>query len=486
MSAINVVWFKRDLRLDDHAPLQQALATGRPILLLYIAEPALLGNPHYDVRHWRFARQSLRDMNRRLKPLGIQVEKCRADVIALLDFLHSHVGIAGLYSHEETGLEVTYSRDRAVQTWCHVNHIPWYQSPTGAVIRGLRHRHGWDDHWTESMRADQAQPDWSDLKPVSIDLSRWQWEWPVDWPQRDDRMQYGGESSGWHTLNSFFVDRGQSYAYRLSSPSTSREHCSRLSPYLAWGNLSMRQVYQTLLAHWHKPGWRKSLSAFASRLHWQGHFIQKFESEARMEFEAVNRGFMDLNYRDDAQAERDLDAWKNGQTGYPLVDACMRAVTQTGYLNFRMRAMLVSFLTHHLWIDWRLGVEHLAQQFLDFEPGIHYAQFQMQAGHTGLNTVRIYNPVKQAQDNDPNAEFIRSWVPELQTVPIEFCHAPWELPPLDALLIDFELGRDYPERIVDIQQAGAQARARLWQHRNAPQVVEERARLLARHVRPES
>lgn len=484
MSAVNVVWFKRDLRLNDHQPLQDALASGQPLLLLYIAEPALLNDPHYDVRHWRFVRQSLQDMNRRLKPLRLRVEKCSGDPLEILAAIHQQVGINTLHSHAETGLGVTFARDRAVQRWCRQVGISWIERPTGAVIRGLTHRTNWDQHWSSVMRAPIAEPDWSKVQPANVDLHAWTWHWPAGWAQRHAEMQQGGESSAWQTLNSFFAERGKDYAFRLSSPLTSIDHCSRLSPYLAWGNLSMRQVYQALLTYWTKPGWRRSLSAFSSRLHWQGHFMQKFESESRMEFEPVNRGFAELTYRDDAHAERDLEAWKTGQTGYPLVDACMRAVTQTGYLNFRMRAMLVSFLTHHLWIDWRRGVAHLARQFLDFEPGIHYAQFQMQAGHTGLNTIRIYNPIKQSQDKDPNAEFIRTWVPELNKLPREYCHTPWALPPLDALLIDFQLGRDYPEPIVDIQRSGSAARETLWRHRNSALVRAEQTRILARHIRP--
>lgn len=165
-----------------------------------------------------------------------------------------------------------------------------------------------------------------------------------------------------------------------------------------------------------------------------------------------------------------------------MVDACMRCLEATGYINFRMRAMLVSFLCHHLWLDWKDGVVHLARLFLDFEPGIHYPQFQMQAGVTGINTIRMYNPVKQSLDNDSDAEFISEWVPELRNLPVPFRHQPWKISPLEAAITGFQPGVDYPDRIVDHEVAAKHARTMLWRHRGEKEVKQESWRILKKHT----
>jgi deoxyribodipyrimidine photolyase len=123
-----------------------------------------------------------------------------------------------------------------------------------------------------------------------------------------------------------------------------------------------------------------------------------------------------------------LGAWQAGRTGYPLVDACLRSLVATGWLTFRMRALVVSFASYSLWLHWRPTGLFLARHFLDFEPGIHWSQLQMQSGTTGINTLRIYNPTKQALEQDPGGVFIRRWVPELAGVPSVFVHMPWTMP----------------------------------------------------------
>lgn len=218
-------------------------------------------------------------------------------------------------------------------------------------------------------------------------------------------------------------------------------------------------------------------------MHWHDHFIQKLEDEPRIEYESFIPHFDDL--RDDPAADGDaagrFAAYQAGCTGYPMIDASIRHLRATGWINFRMRAMLVSFASYDLWVRWQATAQFLARLFTDYEPGIHYSQVQMQSGTTGINTMRVYSPLKQAQDQDPTGAFIRQWLPELAHVPDEHIHAPHTMPPLTQREARCIIGRDYPAPIIEHKAAVKAAKAKVWDLRQQPDVRAAAQLVLEKH-----
>lgn len=303
-----------------------------------------------------------------------------------------------------------------------------------------------------------------------------------------------GPQAAHHDLQTFLGGRGSAYRKAMSSPLSAETGCSRLSVHLAQGTLSMREVHQATELQMlmldadddpagHRLAWH--LRGFASRLRWHCHFIQKLESQPDIEFLNLSRSGTPPRPGDGQAPWTDADeakllAWRQGRTGLPMIDACMRYLNATGWLNFRMRAMLASFSAYQLWLHWRRPGLHLARQFLDFEPGIHWCQMQMQSGTTGINTLRIYSPVKQSQDQDPQGRFIRRWVPELAKVPLAALHEPWRH---QQALADLgcRLGTDYPLPIVDPAAAMKAAKEACYPQRRDSAAREEAARIQAQH-----
>jgi deoxyribodipyrimidine photo-lyase len=276
--------------------------------------------------------------------------------------------------------------------------------------------------------------------------------------------QAGGRKAGLEMLDSFLMGRGRNYRREMSSPVSGATGCSRLSPHLAWGTLSMREIAQVTWTRMRElkddcePGaksLRASLVSFSGRLHWHCHFMQKLESEPMLEFRELHPALRWL--RPETADPVLLAAWANGETGYPFLDACMRSLHATGWLNFRMRAMVMSFASYNLWLPWRATGLHLARQFTDYEPGIHWPQTQMQSGTTGINTIRIYSVIKQGHDQDPAGIFVRRWVPELAEVPDACLQEPWTWDGAAGLI-----GQRYPDRIVDLKQSTATAKDRIY------------------------
>ncbi len=474
--ATSVVWFKRDLRIDDHRPLARAAARG-DVVALYVYEPSLLASAEFDPAHFTFIDDCLAALDGELRSRGLALTLRTGELPQVLDALRRQTAFDALWSHEETGNRITFDRDLAVGRWCRTNGVAWTEVAQTGVVRRLKSRDGWARRWTQRMGepvveapARLAGPAGLDhghrLAAVEVGLAR---------SSRPD-AQRGGEPEALATLAGFLATRGVDYRRGMSSPVTAFEHCSRLSPHLAWGSISMRRVAQAAAARALEvraqraagaqidARWAASLHSFQGRLRWHCHFMQKLEDEPRIEFENFARacdGLRDaLPPRPGSEAAARLLAWQQGETGYPMVDACMQALARCGWISFRMRAMLVSFASYHLWLHWQHTAPFLARAFLDFEPGIHYSQFQMQSGTTGINTLRIYSPAKQVLDHDPDGVFIRAELPALARVPARYLAEPHTMPLSVQREAGCIIGKDYPLPVVDHATAYREARER--------------------------
>ena len=415
MHEINIFWFKKDLRIKDNEAFYEA-SRKFDVLPLYIIEKQIWQQETHSHRQWEFCKECLIDLNEELKQLGQPLIIRVGNVIDILEDLKNSFIIKAIYSHQETGDFLSYSRDKKVKRWVKENNIPWKEFLQFAVFRGKVDRNLWSKSWKKHIAEDIKKRSFKiNLLKVKIN------ELPSDefFEFKKDACKgrlKGGRKEGIKRLNYFLENKIDFYSKDISSPQKSFYSCSRLSPYITWGCLSIREIFKQISTLNTTNG-----NMFRSRLIWHCHFIQKLETEPELEFKEFHPYFSNIRNKNDFY----LKAWSEGKTGYPFLDACMRSLNYNGWINFRMRAMLMSFASYNLWIPWQESGLKLAQKFIDYEPGIHWTQCQMQSGTTSINTNRIYNPIKQGKDHDPNGSFIKKWIPELKAIPEIFIHEPW-------------------------------------------------------------
>ena len=518
---IAIWWIKRDFRLADNAALTAAIeaaATSHATLLpLYLEEPIVTEAPDWSDFHHQAVLRARTALSQDLSGLaaeadgagarGAELLHVRGDAVRIFDTLHASVGVSGVFAHEETGPLHTFERDKDVRGWARENRVPFREFPTNGVIRGLPDRDTRIGIFHARMAEEILPPpdripqDAATLVAVRKALGEYLVDPSSDLTTADVHdghthelsggpfspdiaagwspgsiIQPVSEASAQNTLRSFLNSRVEHYSRDISAVERATQSCSRLSIHLAWGTITTRQVLSALTTRREElsddkseqaKAMRKGLNAFRSRIYWHDHFVQRLEDEPDMELHPLNRAMEDLPYVDSDEL---FQAWYHGRTGFPMVDASMRFFHATGWLNFRMRAMVVSFACHVLHLSWQRILWPMAGLMADYVPGIHLSQTQMQAGVIGINTIRIYSPMKQLRDHDPDCTFVRRWVPGLEGID-------------EALILkhDSDPVPGYLPPIVDYSERASQMRSALWRVKKSDFGRAESQRVLEKH-----
>ena len=476
-----IVWFRYDLRLEDNEAFIEATKNGN-VLPIFIFDENYFKLGTSSSFHLKFCEDSLKELNHSLKNLyNSKINIYYGDTTEILKNISKKFNISEIYSHHVFKNNYLSKIDGKISKFFKECNIQWYLFNQFGIQLGKRDRYRWSYNWNKFINQPVLEkrvncnfiidPDHNKNCAISTNF--------ID----DKLIQEGGRKNAVKLLNSFLDNRSDNYQKEMSSPITGEKSCSRLSPYITYGNVSLREIYRATKQKLNEDisiVKKKSLIAFKSRLAWHCHFIQKLYDEPEIEFKNLNSAFDGL--REDDFNPYYYEAWKNGNTGYPFIDACMRYLKVNGWINFRMRAMLVSFASYQLWLDWKKTSKHMAKLFTDYEPGIHYSQFQMQSGTTGINSIRIYNPIKQSIDQDLDGNFIRKWVPELKNVQGKLIHEPWKMTYIDQKSISIELGKNYPLPIIENNKATKIAKDKIWKVKKSKEAKLLSSQILIKHA----
>ena len=471
----SVIWFRYDLRINDNEAFYKA-ALSKSCLPIFILDTNSLNLQTYSDFHMNFLNDSLIDLSNKLDNFGAKLNFFEGSTIEVFKFLISQYPIKYVYSNRIFKDLFFTNLDKSMDEFFLCNNIEWKKSDQFGIQLNHRVRGKWSSEWNKFVTSPvidkpkntyfiKTNKSLLNLSPKSLKKN----------------IQDGGETIGNKVLQSFLYERYIKYSSNMSSPITAERSCSRISPYLTFGNISLKTIIKKLNEKLMKKDVdRNSLYSFKKRLAWHCHFIQKIYDEPELEYNNLHPCYDGL--RENEFNDSYYSKWKEGKTGYPFLDACMRFLNYTGWLNFRMRAMIVSFASNQLWLDWKITSKYLAQKFTDYEPGIHYSQIQMQSGTTGINSLRIYNVIKQSYDQDPFGIFIKKWVPELKNLPKYLIHEPWKINYLEEKEFNFSIKNNYFERIVDNQKSTKLAKDKIWKIKKSKEAFEVSKSIISKHA----
>lgn len=426
---LNILWFRRDLRLHDNEIVARSCADNQLVLPCFIIDPWFYQNPEVGQARVQFLFESLENLDQNLRTKGSQLYLLEGSSVAVLQSVTDYLLQTGyrpkLWFSRDVQVEYGITRDQEI-----LNH---YQQMKLNYELGLSNflqierdrRDQWRDEYYTYMRSPRHETP-SIIHTPDLNLPRLSFpdlrqKYEKFWQSQNQPFS-GGETSAIAKLKTFIIGRYQGYHWRLSRPWQSQQGgTSHLSPHILFGTLSTRAIYQKTkqraeaLADQSKA--QLSLRAFRDRLRWRDSFTQRLYHYPEIAHTNRYPEFDDWYNPDPLTAEKQAlyIAWQQGNTGFPLIDASMRQLRTMGWMNFRMRAMCATFLTINCGISWHHGAKHYMNCLIDGDLAIDNWQWQMQSGITNplSETFRIYNPNKNIEDRDPDLKFLQFWVPEL-------------------------------------------------------------------------
>lgn len=464
-----IIWFRNDLRIEDNPALYAARESGRPVIAIYILDEEAEHASGAASRWW--LHHSLQSLSNDLKQAGVKLTLRKGDPRQTLVDLVEETGAEAVFwnrryhqSHidvdkalksdlQEAGVKVeTFNGNLLREPWeietgsgnPYRVYTPFWKSlrSMGPSRAKLCPRIRTIDGPNSAPKSDSLK-DWS-LTPTKPD---WAKEFPETWTP--------GEQGARGRLNYFLRETIDNYAEGRNRPDC--EFTSRLSPHLAFGEISPLKIWTTVREKVDEGEISGAAAEkFLSEIAWREFSYNLLYYNAEMPSAPLRSEFKEYPWRNDSKM---LSAWQKGETGYPIVDAGMRQLWRTGWMHNRVRMIVASFLIKDLLIDWRKGEAWFWDTLVDADLANNSASWQWVAG-SGADAApyfRIFNPVTQGEKFDPNGDYVREFVPELAKMPSKHIHAPWKAPQDVLEKAGVTLGKNYAKPCVDHAQARRRA-----------------------------
>ena len=460
---IDIIIINRNLRILDNAALYYGSLRSNYIVVYLYDENYWKANGKSS-RQLKFSNDCLKELNEDLREVNSKINIFEGDFVDLKNWIQANY--KDYFIHMNHCTDIEYFRDGYDRFKNYFQKKIKIYDDFGLQLDNFD-RDTWSRNWNHIMHKEVLGSPKVSRNKDEINLPDFEsYITKVNLNLRNLKsIQKGGTSVANDLLESFLEHRCKDYRTKMSSPKLSEDTCSRLSPHFTYGSVSIRQVYQQLNKLLPSLNNKTDLYSFRKRLYWHCHFVQKLHTEPELEFNSMHRMCDDLRPEYDNEM---IEKWIKGETGFPFLDACMKFLQTNGWINFRMRAMIMSFASYNMWQPWQKTSPLLAELFTDYEPGIHISQVQMQSGVTGINLPRIYSVSKQSMDQDPNANWIKSQIPELCDFDSESIHTA-------------QLGESYLPQIINLKDSAKYARDRIWSIRKSKAFKNEAKLVYLRH-----